>query len=374
MFPSKKTKNGYSPLRNSARLMDNSQLLMINPVADAMKMTPKVVLRLLEKYPRLVLAGSAVLSSVRCVSLFAPSDYDLFICGKDVTDEEATSILHDVISLGDEVARTGAAVTVLLEDEDLVNFSVDEATIVIQVVLHIFESPEHVLHSFDLAPCKVCMGRFEEEAPLQIRATSGWVHAMRHQAFWVDTDAWSAATLFRIFKYYTRGFDVFVTTLDRGAFNRNGKWLLPNTMGISTVFRVERAVGAAMWRDDYRARPSTSVLNRIVRRCVRSSRARGWWRSSGYEEEFSRQRSMADIVRAILRFGMRWIGLVPEVRDHARDNNKDNDTDVAMVRWARAPKQGNLYPVAPNFHGLYDFKVLKMRRGNRAYAYACEML
>jgi hypothetical protein len=323
-------------------------VLRPNPIQYARDSLPAPVLELLERYPNLLLAGGAALSiATDCVT--EGSDFDLFLWGADAAAAEA--VRRDLVS-SDGVtvsAQTGAAITVV--------WGPDEE--VIQLITWLFDSPEHVLDSFDIAPSRVALGCFGEPGNLQLHARTSWVEALRHMTFWVDTGSWSEASVARILKYYAKGFDVVVPGLNRKALQVRDPVTFKVQRGISNLFKVEALVEKrACPFPSYRrlagrpidtARPSYDTLHSMLRNTCGNL-----YKTSAYAELIP-VGILARVTKLLAHAGRTWTGL-----GRTRGVPKHSSTRQPLERpvWQHAPKNGNLYPSSPRCAAAFKYKVL----------------
>ncbi|KAG5186348.1 hypothetical protein JKP88DRAFT_240950 [Tribonema minus] len=156
---------------------------------------PTPVQLILQVFPNVVLAGSSALDIACPHILTAPSDYDFYIFGVD-TEEQAIGIIDGIkeIVKPETVTQTGSALTMLVEDED-------QGEVTIQIILRRYGSIKHIINSFDVAPCQALF----HGGKLWVSAS--WVFAIKHMAMFVNFHKWTTSSVSRVFKYYSKGFE-----------------------------------------------------------------------------------------------------------------------------------------------------------------------
>ena len=168
-----------------------------------------VVIRLLKKH-NLVLAGGAALG-VLVPDMSPGSDYDLFVYGMDEAGADALleSVRQDLPESEFKWICSANACTFV---------SVHETGLTIQIILCIYDLPEQVAMSFDLAPCKV--GAWfskdsKDSSKIIIKASQEFIAAVSSSSFPVRPEIWSRASIARIVKYCAKGFNVYLPGLRR---------------------------------------------------------------------------------------------------------------------------------------------------------------
>ena len=296
---------------------------------------PKVVLDLLKTHPSMVLAGSSVLD-IACPHLMQPpTDYDMYVCGVD--EAEFRQIIRGITSDKKELSQTGAALTF-----------VEEKT-TIQIILRRYRDAAHVLESFDISPCKILLFYNEDGMP-RVMAAKEWVHSIRHMAFWVNFHEWSAASVSRVFKYYSKGFEVFVPGMRRGRFKTD--LFEDKVPGVYNIAKIESKI--VQGRSNYRTwlhgswvqnQVTTRLRPDYLHRIVRIYNYWGTRHQSGYEEWVGAR--LPYIVRSSISKGRQWLGLRP-----LRFKGPPFDIDMCPIKEAT---QGCFHRESPNFTGLYVF-------------------
>ena len=318
------------PIRDSISLSPGRPVLNL---VDADKIPDKVLV-VLEEYPMHVMLGGGSALSAVCPNVAEGSDYDLFIHG--VTPEEASRMLEDIQELlePDAVTRTGTAITMVVDDT------------LVQVILWLFDDPEHVLRSFDIAACQVGLMTNPEGQLIGV-ATPQWEHAMHHMTFWVDLGSWSAALVPRVLKYYTKGFDVVLPGMPRWRLlpaAKQASRTRSRTAGIINLFWMEQLVEqqtvCSSWLSRATKMRERLALRRPTFKEVHQTLTRynnwGARRASGYAELLPPQ-ALPHVIRTMVISGMRWLGLIPDPAPGP----------PAPVEWRIAPRGRNLYPCSP---------------------------
>ena len=210
----------YVPLPRNERWLFHAQDLPCVPGSDVIVSDPVQALRdalpvevknLLMMFPGvLVLAGGAVLGHVSC-SVAKGNDYDMFIVG--VGDAEASRVL-DMIH-----GTLAGRLRKLVRTDRAVTFGISRSSgdyCEIQVIFKSSDTVSRLLSNFDLDPCKVAVWA-NLYAGLVVACAPGWIPAMTHLAFPVDVSRWTNSVPSRVFKYYHKGFDVYIPGHARSA-------------------------------------------------------------------------------------------------------------------------------------------------------------
>jgi hypothetical protein len=332
----------------------HSSVLRPDPVQYALASLPEPVVQLLHKHDKLMLAGgSALFVASDCVEPGA--DYDLFLWG--CSRSQAEAVKQDLLEMPGvhAVTESSAAVTVVWGEDE---------TCVIQLITWLFDSPRHVLESFDVWPSQVGLGRFgDAHGKLQLRATMGWLQSMKHMTFWVDLGRWSDASVPRILKYYAKGFDVVIPGLNRSAFRSRNPINFPKQRGISNLFKVEAHVlqrlrmgsmarpscmtGGAHHGHEQR-RPTYPELHSSLRHLCGST-----LRESAYAELIPTS-VMCFVLQILHNAGHKWLHLtLPPQRKPLQQRQQQQQHS-----WRTAPKTGGLFPSSPYCDKAFDFHVL----------------
>lgn len=322
------------------------QVLRPDPLEYAEASLPKPVLSLLHKYPNnVLLAGGAALSIASdCVA--EGSDYDLFLWGAD--SDTAEAIKQDLLLQQPKISvsgQTGNALTVVWQNDD----GDGDDDVVIQLITWLFKTPEHVLDSFDLAPCKVALGYFGGPT-LALKARAACLESLRHMTCWVDISCWSHASVPRILKYYAKNFDVVIPGLQRKAFRVRDPANFPAEQpGISNLFKVE-ALAAAQHTNN-KERPTYEQLHALLRKhCA------GLYRHSAYTELIPTS-VFAHVLHVLLTAGKTWLGLI--FFGHNNNNTKPPPPQQPPASWKPAPLTGCLMPASPRCSAAFDYSVLR---------------
>ena len=290
-------------LRRLPRARVAGAILDAEPVAALVAALPAFVATVLRDHPdRLVVAGGAVLGAV-VPGIVTGADYDLFVCGVD--EAEARDLARDVCERPGVSLRcvTGNAITVVLDDDT-----------VVQLVLRLHATPAHVLHGFDLPPCKV--GAYVDgSGRLRIVATRGWTAAVAARAFWVDPGMWSHTSALRIFKYMAKGFDAFVPGLDRARLRAGAS---------GGDLRLLEGAALLLGVEDTLARRHSDAGARITRREV-GVVARHLRYTSDYGAVVAALGSIRWVARGLIALGRTWLGMTPARRPCAQAVEVDYD-------------------------------------------------
>lgn len=193
---------------------------------------PDFVYRWLRAHPQLVLAGGAPLAHLMNRS---PHDYDFFVHGLPYDQDgydKATAIVHSLLDQGAHLL-TGTPFAVTL--------NVDGHTA--QVILRLYRSPEHVLSTFDLQPCKIAAFLDADKDRVVVKAAPSWFVAMSTGCQAVDVSMWGVGSAARVLKYASHGFDPYVpcvydTCIDKSAlmFSKGlGRLLLVQSITAPTM-------------------------------------------------------------------------------------------------------------------------------------------
>lgn len=250
-----------------ARWPAGTRVLRKDPARAAEELLPHAVKAWLKAYPgELCLAGGAALQACCELTTRDPDiDYDLFFCG--CSRERADQVLREIVSglrLGvdyDVAYASRIALTVQLslptsnsesksnsDSKSTSNSKSDsksksQQSAVVQFVTRLYQGMEDVLVGFDLPPCRVAIFSSDGKQ-LQAFCTQSFVASVQRMACWLKTDdasAWTSTSAVRAFKYYAKGFDVFMPGIRRAALKpgvtqpQNMKGL----QGICLLFGIE---------------------------------------------------------------------------------------------------------------------------------------
>lgn len=304
------------PSRSAIGLAEGTPLLREDISAHLREALPDAVARLMARVPQLALAGGAMLDAACPHLLVDPNDFDLYYIG-DGNILLALEEAHDILGPTTAV-RTGAAYT----------FARDDMTV--QIILRRYVDVAHVIRSFDMAPCQIVWfgGR--------IFATREWTHSMRHMSICVDFRAWTTASVSRIYKYYSKGFEILVPATDRARFRQR----FVKGPGVANIFAVE----AEMLREHWWVSPanrSNRPSGEDVRKTVRRVNFFGARHASGYEGFVGS--SMLYVARAIVQRGLTWVGLYPRRASRL-------ELPIAVPDASTTPFHGS----SPCFSSLYE--------------------
>jgi hypothetical protein len=179
---------------------------------------PDWVAELLKAHPgRIVVAGGWALGAASAGAIPEGDDIDLFVVGEDAAQGV---VVEDALRLAREESphamsmRTGAAVTI---STNVLPDDVDSAKLV-QIILRVYEGGVRtVLAGFDVDPARIAIWWDSDEDGPVLRAPACWFTSMARRAFFIDAGRWNSSSVTRIFKYYNKGFDVFLPGLRRSA-------------------------------------------------------------------------------------------------------------------------------------------------------------
>jgi hypothetical protein len=276
-------------IAEGAHVLHDNGINLAETVWDQM---PNMVRYMLGSYPNQVgiTGGSVVASCSPHVTFTDDADYDLVVF--NATPDQANDIAWDLLSQPSvEVsALTGNAITVMVASEE------DGAECIkIQLILKVFSGMQELFDSFDIDACKICLC-VKSSTEFELKAAEEWIVAMRHMTVWMDLRRWSKSSVYRFYKYYTKGFDVFVPGLQRKAFVRMSRYLswvqnpVSTRPGIFNVFAIEKYLvdnAESIW-NGLRS-PSSSLLPRPkyaeVLRAIRKMCYRGYNAKSNYDNE-----------------------------------------------------------------------------------------
>ena len=188
-------------------------------------------------YPDLVLAGGAALAAI------APDveacDYDFFFHG--VSPEAAEETIRGICSSGPMVrfiVQSSHAITlgIFLEEEESES---SKPSYIAQLITRTHSNPAWILRSFDLHPCKILVRADHARSALVVEATTTWLHAWANNVIVVTPDMMSPSLTFRVLKYSSRRFNVYIPCTARWCM------LSPSTLsdwrGIGELFAFQEA-------------------------------------------------------------------------------------------------------------------------------------
>jgi hypothetical protein len=153
---------------------------------------------------------------------------------------------------------------------------------------------------------------------------------MTHMSFYVNFHQWNPASVPRVYKYFVKGFEVFVPAMDRSMFLKT----LKRAPGVVNLIHVEKAFYGNYYINHQR-RPDKDLVMALVRN-------QNYWglRHQSAYEEYVGDRLQYVILTAINK-GFQWLGLRPVGR---RTNTKKV-----------IAKEKCFHSTTPNFPGLYKF-------------------
>lgn len=313
-------------------LKPGDRVLRENIAAFCQVMMPDVVNNILYRFNQTtILAGGAALW-LTSHATGTPSDYDIYMCTPD--PEHAKEVIAYIASRSDVTvtAQTGCAVTFLVDNGN-------DNHIVVQVILRCFVNIQHVFKSFDIGPCKVAVGYLGTNS-LQVVASKNWLQCMTYMSFCVDFHQWNPASVPRIFKYYAKGFEVFVPAMDPSMFLKAPKY----EPGIANLIFIEKAFYTNYYIN-HRHRPDKDLITSLVR-------TYNYWglrHQSAYEEYVGS--GFQYVVLSIINQGFKWLGLRPIGR---MTSTPQTQLDVNSLEIPIAGYKC-FHSSKPNFSGLYKF-------------------
>lgn len=212
---------------------------------DALAMDP-LAARVLREFENVVVAGGAALFSV--LPRIEAGDVDYFVWGVRGT-AEADALLRGILRV---FLDFDPSLAVACVSENAVTVNVNG--VLHQVVLRLYDTPDQLLHGFDLAASEVLVraNHALPGAPLEAWCTAKFLAAVAHGAVWVDPGRQSLSYVMRMWKYWLKGFLILLFGLDdrgdvRGdVFTACDVGSLP---GLGLLLRMENDVRQFMhWR------------------------------------------------------------------------------------------------------------------------------
>lgn len=279
--PPLKSRQWLFPVSNCIELCEGEAMLRENLMDYAVKTVPLQVRQILTMFPdSICLAGGAALELVCPHTLVEPRDYDLFVIGDT---SEGIKIWQAVCKLlpNATATQTGNAYTWFIEPEHQQ----------IQLILKTFKSVEDVLQSFDIAACQVVLHRN------RFWATQNFCYSIQHMSVVLDFSKWTQSTVSRAFKYYSKGFEIFIPGTMRERFKQN--WTTQTVSGILNIFRIEWAVVPVPTVN----RPDAQLLRNTVS-------LYNYWgdRNCDGGYECRTKSGFFHVVQTMIRNGYSWIG------------------------------------------------------------------
>jgi hypothetical protein len=282
------------------------------------------------------------------------SDLDIFVHGCEAA--AATAIVRDALASFPSIAvatRTGAAVTIAFEEH--------ASCPPIQIVLMIFDSLESVLYGFDIDACRVALHWDPAKREPTIHAALPWFSSMKRMAVWLNPADWNASSVYRIFKYYGKGFDVFLPGCVRTAMVsfRNQCDRRSHFPGIYNVFFIEAVLeGRGSGQDLLRPRPCPDTIwNTLHRRCCWGNGS-----GSGYDERLWVRGATAVMhsLQQLVRQGWIWLSNNEPLRIRGKGSGDVRDMNLDdILTWRRRSTDCVLYRRSPRVGLLYDKKTYK---------------
>lgn len=212
--------------------------------------------------PNVVAAGGFALNYI-CPDISCGDDIDIFIWG--VSEEEALEKIRQIGNItgnfenrsDDDCSRrkwgflSGHAITF------------DAPTIKVQVILRIYKSPAEILHGFDIPASKVLLVS-NPDKKIETWATKSFITCMKYRTIWTDPERQSQTYIIRLYKYWSKGFDVLLVGLDRKKVNN----ILYTTRfqklkGMARIVKSEQLI-YDLFMDTWTKRPYFSFIKKIL--------------------------------------------------------------------------------------------------------------
>ena len=236
------------------------KVLAVTDVLESRDVIPSQVDWLLRRYP-LVLAGGAVVGMLS-PTLAEGSDYDLFVHSLD--EAGADALLEDIHrELPEPEWRR-------IVSSQAWTFIHHEDNLIIQIILRLYDRPEQVPLSFDLAPCKVALHYSKptlHETKRVIQCSSTFLSAMRQGGFPTDVESWSDSSVSRVLKYCSKGLDAYLPGLRR-------------PFVASRTFAAYRGVAGLIFAEQRLGTKTRPCMGSRMSRVIKALRGR----NHGYEE------------------------------------------------------------------------------------------
>ena len=338
------------------------------------------VKEVLKAFPgKIVLAGGAALATV-CHTFLPPGrDYDLFIVGS-ANDEECNKILDDIRDMlilltntndkkkkqrkqwddscvsyalarmengeeeGEEgeyceslnFVQTGTAATMVFGEEGR------DGHAIVQVIIKKYPSVAHVLSSFDIGPCKIAITWGATDSTFKVLAAPTWAPCMQRMAFPIDIFRWSTSSVYRVCKYFSKGFEVFVPGVDRARVQKalTVKRTGPNVTRsdatcVTELFKIEKRIISHLGyeydpcidiaRVDQEW-PSFSLMKNFLTNSCRSD----------YEANMDIKSSIVHVVMNMIRRSYNWL-------KHNKNKNK-RDRNHQLTEIDSSGKRMTVWP------------------------------
>ena len=190
---------------------------------------PSLVTSFLRLWPgTAILAGGSVLGHVVSPKsgVAMGDDYDFFVAStlEDVADDVARSFVSHFggpALKGKDVYRTSRAWTIRVRSRTSKEYTQ------VQLVLRMFDTPQHVMTSFDLAPTRIGTWFDPVVGSLHTEAADSWFVAMSHLSFVVEPRHWSRASVFRTSKYVAKGLTAYAPGMRRDMLGKKHQLIGP---------------------------------------------------------------------------------------------------------------------------------------------------
>jgi hypothetical protein len=321
-----------------------------------------------------VLAGGAALAAL-VPSLPKASDYDIFLVGldDDASCDAALARIRDTLvgapctdygdgdgdvfvgkgdgstrryydaAKGVHMTETGNAVTFVLTG------SKPHEDVVVQVIVRRYATLAQLLSSFDFGPCKVAVYRkiltvaastTTADTDFAVRCAPTWVPCMRRMAFPIDLKRWSTSSVYRTYKYLSKGFEVYVPGASRLSSAKNERNVYGMRTGVPELFALERNTLSRL--KIIRPRHWLPFNVPFLKRCFTASKECVRWPNmddvspylyrccrGDYEAKLEETRRFKYVVINLVKHGYRWL------TDNAQVKRTLRWTASGMVRTRR---------------------------------------
>lgn len=242
-----------------------------DPTSAAEQRLPGFVVKLLRMFPEeLVLAGGAALDACCSEGVLESDnqmDYDFFI--QSSSRARAKEIVQSILNMSGVTPLCWSRTAITLQVSGDQHLKTD--VLIVQVITRVFKTLQNMLMAFDMAPSKVAVFSNSEGA-LEFMCMPTFLASMRHMACWLhmDQSTWTRTCALRAFKYYAKGFEVFIPGLRRCALHRyvTSQGQMQTQKGIALLFAVEaHFVRSLSWRQRFMRSFQSSTTVKAVEDC-----------------------------------------------------------------------------------------------------------
>jgi len=325
------------------------------------------VQNVLDAFPETaILAGGAALAAL-VPSLPKAGDYDVFLVGldDDASCDTTLARIRDIlvrgrctgygdgdgdvfVGMGDGSTRryydaakgvhmieTGNAVTFVLTGPK------PQGDVVVQVIVRRYATLAQLLSSFDFGPCKVAVfgqrqltaDTYPATTPtptLTVRCAPTWIPCMRRMAFPVDLKRWSTTSVYRTYKYLSKGFEVYVPGASRSSARaaKEERKVHGLDTGLPELYDLEYKVLPRLKTRRRASRFDIPCLKRFFTatgdRVVRwpdmddVSDLLLWCCRGDYEAELQSSSIFKYVVISLVKYGYRWLTDIARVKSAMR--------------------------------------------------------